>query len=198
MRDRGPNDMSSPRDAEGATGNAPSPWAPEGCRRRSGAPAEWWRRGMCVASVAAASCAATHAQQVLVPAANITDRTPSVDVASSNWVGSANAPLLLRPSGPETYPLEVGPIRLHPHLGYQLLYGDGILRGPGEPAKTALHTLLPGLYLELGPHWDLDASAGINRYSNAGFHDNTSYHLGLRGLVPLEDWSWAFGYQGSL
>ncbi|HXI51568.1 MAG TPA: outer membrane beta-barrel protein [Candidatus Saccharimonadales bacterium] len=139
-----------------------------------------------------------QAQRILVPQTEIVDLTPSVDTASSNWVGSAGAPLLMRPAGVQNYPLELGPVHFHPHLGYSIIYGEGILRGPGDPSSTVLHTLAPGVYMNLGQHWDLDITATINRYSNASVHDNNGFYLGLRGLVPLENWIWTFGYQAGL
>jgi hypothetical protein len=94
--------------------------------------------------------------------------------------------------------LQWGPVRFHPHLGYQVVYGDGVLRGPNDPETTWLHTVSPGLFLELGKYWNLDFTASFNRYSNAGFNNNESYFGALRGHIPLEKWLLDLGYVASL
>jgi len=142
---------------------------------------------------------ALHAQEVFVPPVTFQDRVTTVEQASTNWVGSASAPPLQAPAtGPNTRPLEAGPFRFHPHLAYQVIYGDGILRSTNAPATTVLHTLVPGVFVEMGPNWNLDFSAGINRYSNADFNDSESYYLAIRGHIPREKWLLDFGYAGSV
>lgn len=140
-----------------------------------------------------------EAQEVFIPPVSFQDRVTTVEQASSNWVGSVSAPPLQAPaSGPNTRPLEAGPFRFHPHLGYQVVYGDGILRSANAPATTVLHSIIPGLFIEMGPNWNLDFSAGINRYSNSKFNNNEAYYLALRGHIPREKWLLNFGYAGSV
>ena len=155
-----------------------------------------------ITSIAASSLAlgwtAAQAQPVFVPPVNFQDRVTTVEQASTNWVGSFAAPPLQAPAaGPETYPLEWGPVRFHPHLGYQVVYGDGILLGTNNPQTTVLQTITPGAFLELGKYWNFDFSVGINRYSNADFNNSESYFLALRGHIPREKWLLDFGYLGS-
>ncbi len=141
-----------------------------------------------------------HAQEVFVPPVNFQERVTTVEQASTNWVGSASAPPLQAPAAaPNTRPIEAGPFRFHPHLGYQVIYGDGILRaGTNAPSTTVLHTIIPGLFVEIGKYWNLDFAASINRYSNASFKDNEAFYLALRGRIPLEKWLLDFGYTGSM
>lgn len=140
-----------------------------------------------------------HAQEIFVPPVSFQDRVTTVEQASSNWVGSVSVPPLQAPaSGPNTRPLAAGPFRFHPHFGYQIVSGDGILRNTNAPASTVLHTIVPGLFVEMGPNWNLDFSAGINRYSNADFNNNEAYYLALRGHIPREKWLFDFGYAGSV
>lgn len=142
---------------------------------------------------------AAQAQPVFVPPVQYGDRVATVEQASTNWVGSIAAPPLQAPAtGPDTFPLQWGPVRFHPHLGYQVVYGDGVLRGPNDPETTWLHTVSPGLFLELGKYWNLDFTASFNRYSNAGFNNNESYFGALRGHIPLEKWLLDLGYVASL
>lgn len=139
------------------------------------------------------------AQEVFVPPVSFQDRVTTVEQASTNWVGSASAPPLQAPAtGPNTRPIEAGPFRFHPHLGYQVVYGDGILRNTNAPSTTVLHTVVPGLFVEMGKYWNLDFAASINRYSNADFNNNQAFYLALRGHIPREKWLLDFGYVGSM
>ena len=167
--------------------------------RITGRPGAGGRVAAVYAAPALALCWTTaQAQPVFVPPVQYGDRVTTVEQASTNWVGSVAGPPLLAPAtGPDTYPLEWGPVRFHPHLGYQIVYGDGILRGPNDPKTTWLHTISPGAFFELGKYWNLDFTASINRYSNASFNNNESYFGALRGRIPLEKWLLDLGYAAS-
>src|SRR5882672_7197241 len=169
-------------------------------KRLNGRPGAGGGRAIaCAAPALVLGWTAAQAQPVFVPPVQYGDHVTTVEQASTNWVGSVAGPLLQAPvTGPETYPLEWGPVRFHPHLGYQIVYGDGILRGPNDPKTTWLHTVSPGAFFELGKYWNLDFTASINRYSNAGFNNNESYFGALRGHIPLENWLLDFGYAASL
>jgi hypothetical protein len=158
---------------------------------------KWARVVALIVSALALSERTGQGQNILIPPVEISDPTPSVETASTNWIGSANPPLLSRPEGVRKYPLQAGPIEFHPHLSYQVIYGDGILRGTNNPSTIWLHTVSPGVYVQLGRHWDFDFTAAINHYANADANDNTGLYFGLRGLIPLQDWVWRFGYQGA-
>ncbi len=165
-------------------------------RRTASSPA---RLALCLTPAIVAGQNFAQAQEVFVAPVQFQDRVTSVEQASTNWVGSIAAPPLQAPaSGPNTRPLEAGPFRFHPHLGYQVVYGDGILRATNAPATTVLHTIVPGLFIEMGPNWNLDFSAGINRYSNSDFNNNEAYYLALRGHIPREKWLLDLGYAGSV
>ena len=157
-----------------------------------------WSAGCLVPALAMNSVTA-EAQQIFVPPVEFGDRVQSVEQISANWVGSAALPPLLAPAeGPETYPLQWGPVRFHPHLGYQVVYGDGVLRGTNNPQTTVLHTINPGGFFQLGKFWNFDITASLNRYSNADFNNSTAYYWALRGHVPREKWLLDFGYQGTM
>ena len=157
-----------------------------------------WSAGCLVPALAMNSVTA-EAQQVFVPPVEFGDRVQSVEQISANWVGSAALPPLLAPAeGPQTYPLQWGPVRFHPHLGYQVVYGDGVLRGTNNPQTTVLHTINPGGFFQLGKFWNFDITASLNRYSNADFNNSTAYYWALRGHVPREKWLLDFGYQGTM
>jgi hypothetical protein len=158
-----------------------------------------WCRGLnLLVPAMALSSTIARAQSVLVPSVQIRDPIPSVEQASATRLGTIAAPPLRQPSDPAPYPLHWGPILFHPSLGYGVSYGDGILREPNAPQTTVLHTVSPGVSMELGQYWDLVFGAGINRYSNAGFKNNVGYNLALSGNIPKEKWAFNFGYGWSL
>src|SRR6185503_13787593 len=78
-----------------------------------------------------------------------------------------------------------------------IAYGDGVLLGLGNPGNTTLHTVVPGIFAQMGPYWDLDFTTAINRYSNAEFNNNEAFYLALHGHIPREKWLMDFGYQGA-
>lgn len=153
----------------------------------------------CLVPGAAFAPSVLVAQEAFVAPVNYQDRVTSVEQASTNWVGSASAPPLQAPAtGPNTRPIAAGPFRFHPHVAYQVVYGDGVLRGENQPATTVLHSFLPGVFVEMGKNWNLDFSGSINRYSNADFNNNQAFYLALRGHIPREKWLLDFGYVGSV
>jgi len=156
------------------------------------------RAAICLGATATMSLMVAQAQPVFVPPVQYGERVPTVEQASSNWVGSVSGPPLQAPEiGPADRPLQLGPFRFHPHLGYQVAYGDGVLLGVGEAGETMLHTVSPGMFVELGRYWNVDFTAAINRYSNAGYNDNEAFYLALHGHIPREKWLLDFGYQGA-
>jgi hypothetical protein len=157
------------------------------------------RWAVSLSSTAALGWTAAQAQPVLVQPVQYGDRVTTVEQASTNWLGSVAGPPLQAPAaGPETRPLQLGPVRFHPHLGYQVVYGDGVLRGVGNPSTTWLHTVSPGLFTELSQYWNMDFTASFNRYSNAGSNNSESYFGALRGHIPREQWLLDFGYVATL
>jgi hypothetical protein len=81
-----------------------------------------------------------------------------------------------------------GPIDIHPHLLYTLLYGNGIEARPGQQSQTAINTIAPGFLLDLGKHWNIDYTPSLGFYSNPAFKDTTDQHVTLRGDWTYEDW----------
>jgi hypothetical protein len=160
--------------------------------------ANWCGTANLIAPALVLSSAVAHSQSVLVPPVQTRDPIPTVEQAAATRLGSIGAPALRRPSDPTTYPLHWGPIQFHPSLGYGVSYGDGILREANAPDTTVIHTLSPGLGVELGRYWDLEFGSSIYRYSNADFKNNVGYNLSLSGNIPLEKWAFSFGYGWSL
>jgi hypothetical protein len=110
---------------------------------------------------------------------------PAAPVTTAQGVPAPPAPPL---------PLHWGSLSFHPHLAYNLLYGTGILSGPGREEDTFLNTLAPGLTLKLGPRWSLDYTASLQFYSSEQYDDTMDHAVSLSGSVVWDDWLFSLGY----
>lgn len=96
-----------------------------------------------------------------------------------------------------TTPLQWASIGFRPHFSYRYLYGDGIKSGPGRNEKTGVHSISPGVLLELGTRWQLDYTATQVYYSSDAFRDRLEHSARLNGATGYGDLSLNFGYQFS-
>lgn len=93
-----------------------------------------------------------------------------------------------------TLPLQWGKFSVQPHLGYGLVYGTGILSGPGQDQATMRQTLSPGLRLNFGPRWSLDYTPSLQFYSNSAYQDTLDHDLSLSGSAVSPGWLFTLGY----
>ncbi len=100
------------------------------------------------------------------------------------------------PEIPSSVPLQWGPVTLHPHLAYQISYGNGIQSAAGQPHNTLVNQLSPGILINLGDHWTLDYTPTLIYYSSSSFQDvlNQSVKLSF-GSAFGNDWFFS-GSQG--
>jgi hypothetical protein len=84
--------------------------------------------------------------------------------------------------------MQWGVADLHPHLEYQLIYGDGIPATPTNHVTTVVQTISPGFQVNLGAHWTLDYDASMHFYSSRQFSDETDQSVRLNGKAQYEDW----------
>ena len=116
--------------------------------------------------------------------------TPAVPVAVQEMQN--NSPMQVFAPPPDTaspVPLQWGPVTLHPHLNYQLSYGNGIQSSPGESHNTLVNQVSPGILFNLGDHWTLDYTPTLIFYSSSSFQNvvNQSVNLGW-GSAFGNDW----------
>jgi hypothetical protein len=100
-----------------------------------------------------------------------------------------NSPMQVFAPPPDTappLPLQLGPVTLHPHLDYQLSYGNGVQSAPGQPQNTIVNQISPGILFNLGDHWTLDYTPTLIYYSSSSFQN------ALNQSVQLS-WGSAFG-----
>jgi hypothetical protein len=116
--------------------------------------------------------------------------TPAVPAAVQEVQN--NNPMQVFAPAPETaspVPLQLGPVSLHPHLDYQLSYGNGIQASPGQSHNTLINQVSPGMLFNLGDHWTLDYTPTLIYYSSSSFQSalNQSVTLGW-GSSYGDDW----------
>jgi hypothetical protein len=89
----------------------------------------------------------------------------------------------------ENSPFQWGFVTAHPYIEYRFLYGDGIQSTPGKQSKTSIHTITPGVLLNLGTHWTLDYSPTQTYYSDSNFKDTLDHSVRILGGTSYNDWS---------
>jgi hypothetical protein len=134
----------------------------------------------------------TEAQPVVTPAPSTSAPPPSLRQAQDT--GNQAVPPAEAAAGTlqQTSPFKWGPVTFYPHLFYRFLYGDGIQASPGQQSTTAVHTLSPGVRLDLGTLWTLDYTPTWTFYSNRKFKDTLDHALDLAGGTSYEDWTLQF------
>jgi hypothetical protein len=85
-----------------------------------------------------------------------------------------------------------GPIDVHPHLFYSVIYGNGIESQPGQQSKTFINTVSPGLLFDFGSHWKLDYTPSYAIYSSPAFHNTLAESVLFSGVTAYEDWAFNF------
>ncbi len=105
------------------------------------------------------------------------------------------------PSGAEagtplTDPFRYDNFVVRPHFDYQLQYGNGIQSTPGNPQSGFIHTLAPGVKVDLGRYWSADFTPTLRYYSNKNFKDEFDYTGNLVGNTSYGDW--IFGLSQSI
>jgi hypothetical protein len=85
-------------------------------------------------------------------------------------------------------PLQLGPVTVHPHLDYQLLYGNGIQSSPGQQQDTIVQKVSPGVLFNLGDHWTLDYTPTLTFYSSTSFQNTVDQSVQLGWGTAYDDW----------
>jgi hypothetical protein len=85
--------------------------------------------------------------------------------------------------------LQWGPVNLHPHLAYDVSYGNNLQPSQGQRANTLINTVSPGLLASLGDRWSLDYTPTLRFYSSHSFQDSLDQTVNLSGGTTYKDWS---------
>jgi hypothetical protein len=84
--------------------------------------------------------------------------------------------------------LQWGQLTLHPHVDYQLLYGNGIASSPGQQQNTVVQEVAPGMLFKLGQHWSLDYTPTLSFYSDSQFQNSLDQSAQLAWGSGVGDW----------
>jgi hypothetical protein len=95
------------------------------------------------------------------------------------------------PAAPD--PFQWGDFSLHPHLFYNLIYGNGVQAAPGHPSNTVFQSVSPGILALLGAHWTFDYTPTWNFYSGNSISDTVGQSATLTGAAAAGDWTFKFG-----
>ncbi len=136
--------------------------------------------------------AGAQGQQVLAPLPTISTTPPAVEEVDTNSAGFIDFGNAVPGSALQQQPFQMGPLTLHPHFFYQLLYGTGIQSAPGLPRSTFTQNVSPGLLVGLGKNWTLDYTPTWTFYSNNQFHDTLDHAVALNGGASYGDWRLGF------
>jgi putative beta-barrel porin BBP2 len=136
--------------------------------------------------------AGTQGQQVLYPHPVISTTPPAVEEIQTNSAGFIDFGNAVPGSVLQEQPFQVGPLELHPHFFYRVLYATGIQSGPGSPHDTFSQDVSPGLLFGLGKNWTLDYTPTWTFYSNNQFHDTLDHAVALNGGLTYGDWVFGF------
>jgi hypothetical protein len=131
-------------------------------------------------------------QEVLAPHPVYPTTPPAVEEVETNGAGFVDFGNAIPGSALQQQPFQVGPLDLHPHVFYQMLYATGVQSAPGLPHDTLTQDISPGLLVGLGRNWTLDYTPSWTFYSNSQFHNTLDHAVALNGGLTYGDWLLGF------
>jgi hypothetical protein len=93
---------------------------------------------------------------------------------------------------------QLGPVTFHPHLVYELSYGNGLQSAPGQRTDSWINTVSPGIFLGLGSHWSLDYTPTLRFYSTPHLDNALDHVVHFGGGTTYNDWVFALSQDYSL
>ncbi|MBE7502271.1 MAG: outer membrane beta-barrel protein [Verrucomicrobiales bacterium] len=130
-------------------------------------------------------------------------RSPNPDFGTGAFGSGPELPLPAAPrpgavppaaGSRDPLPLSWGIITFHPHVSYQMVYGSGLLSGPGREENSFQHTLSPGMTFNIGPRWRLDYTPSLKFYSSEGYEDTLDHAVSLNGSAGSAGWLFTLGH----
>src|SRR5580692_5063043 len=110
-------------------------------------PARVWRFGIGGILLA---CGTMIDHRMIAGSSVISNPVPAPPVQTQDQETQTNEMQVFQPAGeavqnnlPQIF--QYGPVQLHPHLDYRLLYGNGIQSAPGDQQKTFIQEVSPGI-----------------------------------------------------
>lgn len=124
-------------------------------------------------------------------AAGYPGATPQARLAGTSQLAVAPASTELSALEAGGGALQWGLVHLHPHLTYEVSYGNGVQAAPGQQANTLINQVSPGVLIQLGSHWTIDYTPTLSFYSDRRFQDRTDHAVALSGATTYQDWSFS-------
>jgi hypothetical protein len=166
-------------------------------RKRDGRQNPGCHVAVCGAALLGGMIASVQAQDMI----GLGDFYSPPDIAEYGYVEAPEGGVPRAPLSPEMAPPPLAqpqPVRpylynwrgvqIRPDLRYQFLYGNGILRRPGNPITTGAHTLTPGLRLNLGNYVGLYYIPQLTYYTTDLLEDQVSHSAGMQTGAALNRW----------
>jgi hypothetical protein len=163
-------------------------------------PARLWRYGIGGVLLVTGTMI-DHRSAAALPDVNtvIANPTPQAPIETEDQQNQPNEMDVFQPAVqpagatlPEVF--QYGPLKLRPHVDYQVTYGNGIQYTPGAQAALVIQDLSPGLTMDLGPHWVLDYTPMFQFYSSKQFQDTVNHAITLTGGVSYEAWQFGLSH----
>jgi hypothetical protein len=126
------------------------------------------------------------------PASGYPGMTPAAPRGGTSQLAAGGpgfgSPLLLGPSL-----IQLGPVSFHPHLDYQVSYGNSLQPLPGVRVNSFINRVSPGMLLLLGSgRLTLDYTPSLRFYSDSHFRDGVDHLVSLSGAASARDWLFGF------
>jgi hypothetical protein len=86
-------------------------------------------------------------------------------------------------------PIPLGPLDLRGSLSYNLLYGDGVLSGPGRQEATWQNSITPSVTVYAGDHWTVGYTPSVRFYSAEGYEDTVNHSMFVGWNTTYKNWS---------
>jgi hypothetical protein len=128
-------------------------------------------------------------------AAGSTYLSPLQPLAGTSQLSSPTTPTPLPMGGG---PLQLGPVSFHPHLVYELSYGNGLQSAPGQRTDSLINSVSPGIFIALGSHWSVDYTPTLRFYSTPNLQNSLDHVVHFGGGTTYEDWAFALSQDYSL
>lgn len=132
-------------------------------------------------------------QQVFAPLVPAVTPESTSTFLSTNGLTAESILTAAKPDVESRNPLRWGPFAAHPHINYQFINADGVRQAtagnPSNTVSTIQHIIYPGISLQLGSQWHMEAGVSLNYYTDEALDDSVGYNVSINGAIPRENWT---------
>lgn len=130
-----------------------------------------------------------RAQSPFVPVTPPPSAQSAQTFLSTNGLTAESVLSAAAPDDESRNPLRWGPFAAHPRVDYQYINASGIRQGDAT-VSTIQHVINPGVSLQMGKQWHLDAGVAMGYYSDRALSDTFGYNVGISGGIPRDEWTY--------